>query len=204
MRADLEASRVPSLRGRRRCAPSPSRGARQPSGEIRYQAAVSLRAIPGRKRIGKRLCTFSRPVGWARSGSGYRQVSLAQGRAEGAREPLARRAPAVPGAGTHLTAPGRVRRPQGWRRCWAALGAPEQGPWEDSVSPNAGRTGLRNLVSFSLPLPSRYKGRQGKAKPKRNTKFPATSPVEAVRGCSLLAGFPKRYFPASESGEQAG
>lgn len=77
--------------------------ARLGSPEIRYRAAVSLRAIPGWKKMGKLLCTFPRSVGWACSGSGYRQVSLAGGRAQGARELLGRRTLAVPGASTRLT-----------------------------------------------------------------------------------------------------
>ena len=104
LRADPEAARVCCLPIRERAAPVlQSPVARLGSQEIRYRAAVALRAIPGWKRTGKPLCTFPRSVGWARSGSVYRQVSPADGRAEGAREPLGRRTPAVPGAGTHLT-----------------------------------------------------------------------------------------------------
>lgn len=46
------------------CAPSPCAGrVLQPGREIRYQAAVSPRAIPGRKRTGKTAVLIARPCG---------------------------------------------------------------------------------------------------------------------------------------------
>lgn len=130
LRADPEAWRFSSLRRPRRAAP-PLRARKEYSS--RAEKSVTRLLCPqgpfqGGRGRGKPLCRFLGPVGRARSGSGYRQVSLADGRAAGARELLARRAPAAPEPARVCSPTGGVRPPQRWRQCCASPGAPEQGP----------------------------------------------------------------------------
>ena len=63
MRAIPEAGRVCPPQSGLSCAPLRAPGVLPPSREIRYQAAESPRAIPGRKRTGKTAVLILPPCG---------------------------------------------------------------------------------------------------------------------------------------------
>lgn len=110
------------------CAPSPcAERVLQPSRGIRYQAAVSPRAIPGRKRTGKTAVLIPWPCG-----PGAQRVGLQTGESGGWASCGRQGAPGQTRPGSPRN-PAQVRSPTGgvrplqrWRQCCASPGAPEQ------------------------------------------------------------------------------
>ena len=136
------------------CAPSPcAERVLQPSREIRYQAAVSPRAIPGRKRTGKTAVSIPRPCG-----PGAQRVGLQTGESGGwascgrlgapgetrPGSPRARTSLLTHRRGAPTAAVEAVLRVPGRTRAGAVRGT--------ARAPNAGTAGLRNLASFSYQL----------------------------------------------------